>query len=90
MYIFVSLFQMAENDNAINKLIKEVAVLKWVAACNTLDNLIVYVTCRKVSGKSVFELKDEHLDSYDPFYYHYSKVEQSKVWGTYKHPPHKM
>ena len=27
----------------------------------------------------MFELKDEHLETYDPFYYHYSKVEQSKV-----------
>ena len=38
---------------------------------------------RRVSGKSLFELKEEHLESYDPFYYHYSKVEQSKVLYYY-------
>ena len=37
------------------------------------------VACRTVSRKSLFELKDEYLKQYDPFYYQYTKTDQSQV-----------
>lgn len=39
---------------------------------------------RRISGKSVFELKEKYHQYYDPFYYHHTKVEQSKAEDTWR------
>ena len=37
--------------------------------------------CRKpgVTGRGLYELKEEYLKDYNPFFYHYTRIEQSKV-----------
>lgn len=37
--------------------------------------------CRKpgVTGRGLYELKEEYLKEYNPFFYHYTRIEQSKV-----------
>lgn len=38
--------------------------------------------CRKpgVTGRGLYELKPDCLKEYNPFFYHYTRVEQSKVF----------
>lgn len=37
--------------------------------------------CRKpgVTGRGLYELKEKYLKDYNPFFYHYTRIEQSKV-----------
>lgn len=37
--------------------------------------------CRKpgVTGRGLYELKPEYLKEYNPFFYHYTRIDQSKV-----------
>jgi E3 ubiquitin-protein ligase UBR2 len=44
--------------------------------------MITYI-CRKpgttMGGKGIFDLKEEFYKEYNPYFYHYSRSEQSKV-----------
>jgi len=33
-----------------------------------------------MSGKGLYELKQECYAEYSPYYYHYTRTEQAKVW----------
>ena len=53
-------------------------------SCVSKSYCYINVLCgfRKPSGsasKGVYELKDESLKEYSPFFYHYSRADQSKV-----------
>ena len=50
----------------------------YVRACG-FKVLFVGVVYRTVSRKSMFELKESYLKYYDPFYYQYTKTDQSQV-----------
>jgi E3 ubiquitin-protein ligase UBR2 len=64
---------------------KKLRVRKKVYESEAKINELIKKVARlkKISGKAVFELKEEYAQYYDPFYYHYSKIEQSKseeIW----------
>jgi len=56
-------FRMSENENEIDRLLKEVATLKRGHS----------------AGKSVFELKPSCEKEYNPFFFHYNRMDHSKV-----------
>ena len=37
-----------------------------------------------VSGHGLYEVKKERLPEFNPFFYHYSKSQHSKVWPKLK------
>lgn len=39
-----------------------------------------------MSGHGLYEVKKEHLEEFNPFFYHYSRSQHSKVTDT-RHPP---
>ncbi|KAM8920859.1 E3 ubiquitin-protein ligase UBR1 [Pelodytes ibericus] len=52
-----------------------------------VDNVISKVATFKkpgVSGHGVYELKEEYLDQYNVFFYHYTKTQRSKAEHTHK------
>ena len=116
---FVSLLQLNENENEIDRLLKEVATLRWgvfffhlfpspspslscslpssslsssfllllpppFSHCSITPKFvsISFCDCRRagIGGKSVFELKQNCEEEYSPFFYHYNRTDQSKVY----------
>ena len=82
----IARLQLKENENEIDKLLKEVAVLRY------FHNNIMYMYRLEIAysislhhrrtgvgGKSVFELKSEHEKECSPFFYHYTRMDHSKV-----------
>lgn len=58
---------------------KKNAVLQSILIC--CFTVVILFCCRKpgVTGRGLYELKEEYLKEYNPFFYHYTRIEQSKV-----------
>ena len=86
---------MSEKENEVDQMLKEVALLRYgpgslLASLLPLQPASFTPNAHRVlcslsrraagGGKSVFELKKEYEKEYSPFFYHYNRMDHSKVY----------
>jgi hypothetical protein len=78
----MSIFLQPGHETGLEEVVRQVADFKWDSTGFSQSLKITVSNHRKptgTTGKGMYELKEESYEQYNPFFYHYSRSERSKV-----------